>query len=484
MRKVKKCTIFCVIIMLFSVIGTSITGFAAFSPSFKTYSDGIYMVNLDTDIVVMSKNADKKLYPASTTKIMTCLVSLMNIKDFNAKVECPYECFDEFNGDNPNYIGPSTGAIEPLQDNLTYNDCLYAMMLASACEASNILAYNVAGSVEKFVDMMNETAKKIGCKNTHFANTHGLFDEENYTTAYDMYLITKYAMDNYPGFMKICGTYEYDMPANDNNPEGYTLTHTNYMMCSTSSYYYEGVSGVKTGSIDRYYYKKNGEWDWDNYDYGSRALVTTAEQNGYKYLLVTLGAPYCNSDGSDTDTLLSFTDHINLYDWAFREFEYTQVIEKNQQVMQADVTFGKDTDKVGIVTTEDYFTLMPKSIDKTSVQQIKPTVQPMDAPVTKGTKVGDLELRLNGETLTTIPLVTESDVELDTWAQTKSKIESVLKSPQFIVSVIVLVALVITWIIAFNINRRRKLMKSDMQRRRKIKMAPSNKNNYRNNRRR
>ncbi len=482
MRKAKKCTIFCVIILLFSLIGTSLTGFAAFSPSFKTNSDGIYMVNLDTGIVVMSKNADKKLYPASTTKIMTCLVSLENIKDFNKKVECPYECFNEFNNENPNYYGPSTGAIEPLQENLTYNDCLYAMMLASACEASNILAYNVAGSIEKFVDMMNETAQKIGCKSTHFANTHGLFDEENYTTAYDMYLITKYAMDNYPGFMKICGTYEYDMPANDANPEGYTLTHTNYMMCSTSSYYYEGVSGVKTGSIDRYYYKKNGEWDWDDYEYGSRALVTTAEKNGYKYMLVTLGAPYCKADGSDTDSILSFTDHINLYDWAFDEFEYTQVIEKNQQVMLADVVLGKDADKVGIVTTEDYFTLMPKSIDKSSIQQIKPVIEPMNAPVEKGTKVGNLELRLNGETLVKIPLATESDVELDTVAQYKQNLEAILKSPQFIVSSIVLAALIITWIVAFNINRRRRRLKSDMQRRRKINMAPSNK--YRNNRRR
>ena len=485
MRKAKKFAIFGTIILLFSFFGATLSAYAAFSPDFELYSEGVYMVNLDTDIVVVSKNPDKKLYPASTTKIMTCLVSLANITDFDAYVEVPYECFNEFNEDNPNLIGPSGGGIDPLQTNLTYNDALYSMMIASACEAANILAYNVGGgSIDNFVDMMNLTAEAIGCTNTHFSNPHGLFDEDNYTTVYDMYLITKYAIDNYPGFMKICSTYSYDMPANDSNPEGYTLTHTNKMMQTTSDYYYEGVSGIKTGSIDKYYYKTDGEWDWNNYEYGSRALVTTAQCDGYSYLIVTMGAPYCNDDGTATDTQLSFTDHINLYDWAFDTFEYTLVIGKNQQIMQANVDKGLDADKVGIIATEDYYTLLPKDLDLTTIQQIKPDIETLEAPVEQGTLVGKLELRLNGETLARIKLVTESNVELDLAEYYKEKLQQTMKTPQFIILVTALAVLIIVLIVVHFLRKSFNRKQAEMNRRRKIQMstkkgASSRRNNNR-----
>lgn len=476
MLKQKIFTIIFPFLFIFFTFATTLTANAAFSPSFELYSEGVFMVNLDTDIVVVSKNPDKKLYPASTTKIMTCLVALEKVKDFNAKVECPYECFDEFAGSNPNYYGASTAAIEPMQNNLTYMNCLYALMLSSGCEAANILAYNIAGSLDGFIDMMNETAAKLGCKNTHFSNAHGLFDEDNYTTAYDLYLITRYAIDKYPGFMKICSTYEYDMPANENNPEGYTITHTNRMMASSSDYYYEGVEGIKTGSIDEYYLYKDGQWDTENPIAGSRSLVTTAQKGGYSYLIISLSAPFEYTESGDN---CSFLDHIHLYDWAFDEFEYSQIIGKNQQIMQADVIKGLDADKVGIVTTEDFSTLMPKSIDKSSIQQIKPTVDPLTAPVEKGMSVGNLELRLNGETLTEIPLATEEDIELDIVAEYREKIMNFITSPVVIAGGIALAALIIALIILRTVAKRRKQKAAEMQRRRKIQMAPSSKKNNR-----
>lgn len=479
MLKLKNFTIFFAIFLLFSTFAPTLTGYAAFSVPFELYSEGVYMVNLDTDIVVMSKNPDKKLYPASTVKIMACLVALENIKDFNAKVECPYECFDEFWGDNPNYYDASTAGIAPLQENVTYNDCLYGLMLASGCEAANILAYNLGGGdIDKFIKMMNDTADKIGCTGTHFANTHGLFNENSYTTAKDLYLITRYALDNYPGFMKICNTYEYDMPANGDYPDGITVTHTNAMMRESSDYYYEGVKGIKTGSISTYNLKKNGEWGEDIPGFCS--LVTCAERGGYSYLIVTLQAPYTNAGGETGVT--HFEDHKKLYDWAFDEFEYSKIIGANEQVMQVDVSKGLEADKVGIITTEDFFTLMPKSLDKTSIQQIKPTIEPFVAPVEKGLSVGELELRLNGETLAKIPLVTENEVVLDVIEDYKEKLVNILKSPQFIAIVIVLVALIITYAVARTLHKKKKRKLAEMERRRKIQMAP--RNNRGNNRRR
>ncbi len=469
--KVKIFSIFFAVFFLFLTVGGNFTtAYAAFSPSFEIYSEGVYMVNTDTDIVVVSKNADKRLYPASTTKIMTCLVALENIKDFEAFVSVPYDCFNEFYGENPNYRGVSNAAIEPLQSNVTYEDCLYALMLPSGCEAANILAYNIGGSIEHFIQMMNDTAAKIGCKNTHFANAHGLFNENNYSTAYDMYLITRYAIDNYPGFMRICDTYEYEMPANKANPNGYSITHTNELMKKTSTYYYEGAHGIKTGSINKYYHMKDGKYDTSEFEYGSRALVTTAERGGYNYLLVTLGAPYYNEDGSVTDDILSFKDHVNLYDWAFDEFEYTQIIGKNEQIMAFPVEKGEDADSVGVVTTEDFYTLMPKSLDKSAVQQIKPEISTLTAPVEKGKSVGDLELRLNGETLTKIPLVTEREIALDAVASYREKIGNFLKAPATIAAGAALVVLVTALIVLRVVNKRRARKAAELSRRRKIQM--------------
>ncbi len=484
MRKAKIFSVFSVFILLFTIFGGSVQAFAAFTPKFSLYSEGVYMVNLDTDIVLVSKNADKKLYPASTTKIMTCLVSLANIKNFDAKVEVPYEAFNEFQGANINFQGVSDAAIEPLQDNLTYWDCLYTLMVCSACESANILAYNVGGgSIENFVVMMNDMAKKIGCKNTNFTNPHGLFDENNYTTAYDLYLITKYAIDNYPSFMKICGTTEYAMPANRSNPDGYTKYTTNAMMKPSSEYYYEGVTGVKTGSIDKYYYKKDGAWSLDNFDYGSRALVTTAQRNGYTYLIVSLGAPYFNDDGTVSETMYNFTDHVNLYNWAFDEFEYTLVIRKNQQIMQAEVDKGKDADNVAIIATEDFYTLLPKSLDITTIQQIRPVVEMLEAPVEKGMDVGKLELRLNGDTLAKLKLVTEDSVELDMAAYYKEKLGNIMKTPQFTAIVIVLALLIVVAIVASVATKNYKRRAAEAARRRKIQMSPQARNAKRPNQR-
>lgn len=476
MKKAKLFTIFCVIFILFSAFGTNLTAFAAFPLDFETYSKGIYMVNLDTGIVVAEKNPDQKLYPASTTKIMTCLVALEKVKNFNEKVECEYVCFDEFwaTGDdyNPNFYGASNAAIETRQDNVTYQDCLYALMLRSGCEAANILAYNIGGgSISKFIDMMNETAAKIGCTNTHFSNAHGLFAEDNYTTARDMYLITKYAIDNYPGFVKYCSATEYEMPKNEYNPDGYTIYTTNRMTDPESAYYCEGVKGIKTGSMDEYILKKDGQWDEENPQPGFCSLVTMCEKDGYSYLLVTLEAPWADKDGETGVT--HFEDHKALYDWAYSKLERMQIIGANEQVMDVPVEMGKNADRVGIVTTEEFYTLILKDLDSTAIQRITPTLEGFTAPVKKGEPVGNLVLKLNNETLATIPLVTESDIALDSIAKMKHRIKTVMGSKGVIASIVIMVLSIIAFAISKTITKKILANNADMQRRRKLQMAPA-----------
>lgn len=372
----------------------------------KIYSEGVYMVNLDTDTVVMSKNPDKKLYPASTAKIMTCLVALENVKNFSEKVECPYDCFDEFSGDDPNFYDAATAGIDPLQDNLTYKDCLYGLMLASGCDAGNVIAYNVGGGdIKKFVGMMNETAKKLGCTNTNFTNPHGLFEEDNVGSARDMYLITRYAIDKYPEFMKICDTDEYEMPANDTYPDGYTIHQSNGMLRSDSEFYYKGAKGVKTGGIYAYYLPEDGEWNWNNEIEGFSSLVTTAERNGTSYLLVTLQSPYRNEDG---EYGTHYADHTALYDKVFAGYEYTKLIKEGQALTEVAVAGG--TGNVELLAVEEYSELLPAEVELSSIEQKLTLPEQLVAPVAKGDICGYLELRYNGSTFAVIDLAAAADV--------------------------------------------------------------------------
>ncbi|MCH5204417.1 MAG: D-alanyl-D-alanine carboxypeptidase [Oscillospiraceae bacterium] len=405
------------------------------------------MVNLNTNIIVCSKNPDERLVPASITKIMTALVCFEKVSDFSQIVECPYVCFDEFWGTNKNFWGASTADIQTKQDNLTYTDCLYALMLRSGCEAANIIAYNVAGDIPTFVDMMNETAAKIGCTNTHFTNAHGLYEKDNYTSARDMYLITRYAMDTYPGFMKICETVSYEMPANRTNPNGYTVYHTNQMMRTNTDYYYEGVKGIKTGSINEYF-EQNSEGKWEKVETrGTRTLVSVCEKDGYSYLLVTL-APFYAEDGTSPN--YPYIDQKALYDWAFSEFEYAKVIGKNEFVMTVPVDLALDMDEVGIVTNGEYYTLLPKMEGAESIiQKIRPEVEPMSAEngIEKGVYVGDMKVVMGNEVVATIPLVTERYVAVDQNELYRRRIGTVLSSAPFKISVGAVILLIIAVIV-------------------------------------
>lgn len=484
MRKAKIFSLFLSIILLCSTFGAGISASAAFTPKFDIHSEAVYMVNLDTDIVIVSKNPDAKMIPASTTKIMTALVALENIKDFNQTVKVTYDCTNEFFEGNPNYggtSGASNAEIENGQTNVTYWDCLYSLMVASACESANLLALNIAGSIPAYVDMMNAKAEEIGCTNTHFANTHGLYAEDNYTSARDLYLITRYAMDNYPGFMTICSSSSYDMPANSKHPDGYTIYTTNKLMNESSPYYYEGVRGIKTGSIDEYYDYKDGAWDTANPHEGSRALVTTctskgSDGRGYSYLLVTLGAPYHDENGAVAN--YSFEDHIALYDWAFSEFVYTNVVKANEQITQVDVNQGKNADKVGVCASDDFYTLLEKSLNSTTVSKeikLNSDAEPLQAPFNKGLQVGVLELKLNDETLATVPLITEAGVEIDVTEFYKEKIKQVMADPLF-GWIVALTAVEIVLLITthyMKVAYRKKV--AQMNRRRKLNMSSQKK---------
>lgn len=455
MRNVKKSHAIFSLILAFAVFISpfgNIRASAAFIPEGTIYSEAVYMFNMDTDIAVYEKNAHEKLYPASTTKIVTAIVVLEKVQNLDEYVKIPQSVFDEFWLGDPNKSDPSAAAIEAGQTNLTYRDCLYALMLASACEAANILAYNVGdGSVQNFVNMMNELAGRLGCADTHFGNPHGLWEEDNYTSAYDLFLITKYGYDNYPEFMKICDTYEYDMPANKYNPDGYTIHHTNKLIASSSEnpFYYEYAHGIKTGSID-YYWTADGE----KHD-GGRCLVSTASKNGYTYMLVTLQGPYYDSEGNRFQS--AFTDHLTLYKWAFSSISYQLVLSKTEPVAQIAVEQGENADYVILRPERDYATLLPNSVDLTAIRQVPHLdAETILAPVQKGEVLGTVELLLNNETLAEIDLIASDSVKLSQIAHITAQIKELFDTTWFRLCFVLLILLIVVSVILISVNRNRR----------------------------
>lgn len=376
------------------MLSTAISAFT-FSPpdDITIYSEAAYLVNLDTKEVVYQKNADKQLVPASLTKIMTAIILLEQYKDDITALSTTYvsgtsACFDEL------YLTGCSNADIQIGEKVSYKDLLYALMLRSACEAANIIAYNIGGSLEGFVQMMNDKALEIGCKNTHFTNAHGLFWENHYTTAADMALITQYAM-SLPMFTEISCSSEYTMEETNFHGKPRLIVHTNYMMSKANggSYYYEYVKGIKTGTTDE----------------AGRCLASIAQKDGYSYLLVTMNAPQKDQNGNNV--FYNFMDHKSIYEWAFGSLKYTDIIIGTEEKAEVPVEYGDGRDFVIVRPSEPYSRIWNKDIPLASIHEVVNLDKNVVAPVREGDKLGTLELQYAGETLAVIDLIATSGLE-------------------------------------------------------------------------
>lgn len=460
MRNMRKLYISFVSIMAIAIILPNLTAFASFKPPEKPNSEAIYMVNIgnDSDTPILEINKDEKRQPASLVKIMTAILLLEHSEEIGKSLEdisvtVNSFLFDDFYDENGYYIYPSTADFRS-GEVVDMKDLIYGMLLNSACEAANIIAYYVGGdSVSNFVDMMNAKAKEIGAVNTNFMNPHGLHDDNQYSTAYDIYLITKYAM-NLPGFMEIATTVRYELKATNKHSEPRMALHTNLMLDKQRGgpgVYYEYIKGIKTGTLDA----------------AGRCLVSTASKDGYNYLIVSMGAPLYNKDGDKLGENLSYTDHRRYYEWAFNTFRHTKVVTQNEDIMSFPVEQSAGNDYINARPEVEFSTLLPSTLDKSAVQIIKPPANPIIAPISKGDVLGSIELRLNDETLTVINLIAAEDVERSEFAFYLDKAQDIIASPVFKLVVILIAVLLFAYLIMFiRINKKKKAAKRIRRRRR------------------
>ncbi|MDD6032833.1 MAG: D-alanyl-D-alanine carboxypeptidase [Oscillospiraceae bacterium] len=433
------------LVTLFVLVVTSLpfTAFAADADpvtGFTVNSQAVYLINNESGMVIYEKNADTPMYPASLVKIMTALIAIENCSDLEGTVTtAPYWVFDELYGMNA-----SNADIRPGEE-VRMIDLLYALMLRSACEAAGIIADCIAdGDEAAFVQMMNDKAKEIGCTNTHFTNPHGLHDENQYTTAKDVYLITKYAMQ-YPIFVQIATSNKYTMPATNKHSEERTISHTCAMMDPNrgGTWYYEYIRAIKTGTTDE----------------SGRNLVSFAEKDAYSYTLVTMGAPIYYDNGDTIGDNLSYVDAKSLYEWAFNNWSVRTVVKTSSVKGQVKVNMVKDKDVVNVFPANEVERLMRKDIDLSSLQEIKVLEEEVDAPVTAGQKLGTLEIKLADETIAKVDLVAGESLERSNWLYFLRRLKNFFTSTPFkliIVGIILLIGVYIAYMITYNKKRRRK----------------------------
>ncbi len=314
--------------------------------------------------VIHEDNSNVQNYPASVTKILTAILTLENC-ELTDTVTVSKNAISNI---------PSGYVIAPLfvGEQMSVEDLLYALMLKSANDAAYVLAEHVGGSVEGFSEMMNKKAEELGCKNTHFVNPNGIHNSNHYTTAYDMYLIARYAMKN-EEFVKIVSTYQHALSAtNKYSKNDRIMKNTNSFVNPSSRYYDENVKGIKTGTTLQ----------------AGNCLITNISKNGFDVITVILGARTSESKFSETK---------KMFNYVFDNYEFTQIHKKGDVIKNIEVEKAtKETKSLNLVISEDI-----KSINniKIKAEEIEPEINlnnEIIAPISKGQELGTIKYTIDG----------------------------------------------------------------------------------------
>lgn len=380
------------IIIIFFILNFTIFCNYSYAANLELYSTAAILIEKDTSKILYSKNAEQKMYPASTTKILTAILAIENLS-LDEKLTASYEAVMSIPS------GYSNAAIQ-VGEALTVKELLEVFLVHSANEAGYILAENISGSISEFANLMNKKAEEIGCKNTHFANPSGLHDENHYTTAYDLALIARYCMQN-ETFRSIVSMPSCTIAATDKYEERY-FKNTNEMLNPKSEYYNENIIGIKTGYTSQ----------------AQNCLISGIRKNGIELISVVLGAP---ASAGEKGLSGKYTDTKTLFDYGIENFSYRNIVETGQVITQIEVEHAtKDTKKLELVAEKNIKIFSDNSLFETLSPQI--TIdENVSAPITANTVLGTVTYTVDGRTYTS-NLLSKNDVKANPYLQNILKI--------------------------------------------------------------
>lgn len=350
-------------------------------------SPSAILMDLKTGKVLYEKNINQKMYPASLTKVMTAILALENCElDEVATVS-----YDAVMSISSGYV---TANLQ-IGEEVTVEQLLSVLLIGSANDAAVVLAEHISGSVEEFADLMNEKAKELGCTSTNFLNPYGAHSENHYSSAYDLAIIAKYAMQN-ETFRTLVSTTSYKLPiTNKYEKEDRLFTTTNALLIVNNNtradnYYYKYATGIKTGFTTP----------------AKNCLIASANKGNLELLTVVLGA-----DQNDEGLSNRYLDTINLFEYGYDNYSLREVIKSGGVVQTVNISNAtKDTKKLDAVVQNDISVLI-KAEDKNNA--LLPEVhinEDLKAPIKQGDVIGSVKYTVEGIEYTE-NLVANNDVK-------------------------------------------------------------------------
>jgi D-alanyl-D-alanine carboxypeptidase (penicillin-binding protein 5/6) len=364
-----------VLLLGVSTLSPSAFGAEKKAPSLAEKAESAILIERDTGEILYEKNGDEKLPPASMTKVMTMILVMDALDKGKIKMSDKVRT-----SEHAASMGGSQIFLEPGEE-MTVEQMLKGIAIASGNDASVAMAEHIAGSEEEFVSMMNQKAKDLGLKNTKFQNPTGLSVEDHYSTAHDMSIMAKELL-KYEGITKFTGTYE-DYLREDTDKK-FWLVNTNRLLK-----FYDGVDGLKTG------YTKEAKY----------CLTATAKKGNMRVVAVVFGADTPKDRNSQITKML---------DYAFSKYETSPLYKRDQVVGEVKVAKGKDK-TVEVVTSEPISILNEKGQGKANMKKEVKLNKDLKAPLKKGDEVGTLIIKKDGKVVTTSPLLAKDSMKEASW---------------------------------------------------------------------
>ena len=381
---------------------------------FDLNSQHAILYNLNDNSVLYEKSSKDKTSIASMTKIMTGIVAIENIENLDNKVKLTYADFAGLAEANAAVAGFRIG------EEVTYKDLLYGLMLPSGADAAQSLTRNIAGSTEKFIEMMNQKAKELGCKNTHFVNPTGLDHQEHYSTVEDVATIFQYAIKN-EKFLEIIKTKTY-------TTSNGRLTFKSTIQRAKERYGLgmDYVLGGKTGTTGDAGY----------------CLATIANYNGVDYMLVTAKTVFPSTQP------LNYQDAKTIYEYFMNNYGYKNVLSKKDKLVSIKTKYAKN-DQVTFYANKELEMYLENSYNKDELIYKYSGIEEIPYDMKKGTKLGKVEVYNKDTLLTTVEIVLEEEQEFD--------LIKFIKINKFQVGIVVLsIILLITIITTLIIKKKKK----------------------------
>ena len=426
-----------------------------FPSDYQVRAKAAMLLEVSTGTIIYSYQPGERLYPASLTKIMTCMLALEygNPEDILTVSASALENLSEF--------GSSANLQEGEQ--ISLRELLYCIMVSSANEGCNVVAEYISGSIEAFVALMNRKAQELGMTDTHFANAHGLHSEDHYTTVHDLAILSYWAWNN-RDFREYATTTAHTVPAT-NLSDARTLHTTNYLTSAqiTAKYYYSKASGIKTGFTTP----------------AGGCLASTATDGNLTYLSVVCGCEtLIDAEGEDLD--MRFVETKRLMEYGFENYDYVQVLSDTQMLGQPTVTNAKGRPNVVVHANANATVLLPANCtaEDITMSLTYDSTQPLDAPLAAGQRVGTVTAMYQDIPLATAELVTLTAVEREgvaptapeetelTAQQTEATASGGGKHRALIIVLVILFVLICTLLILRAVNVRKAKKRAAQRRRR------------------